>query len=111
LRSFKDGFEGLTPSALRETIEEKKFYDYPRFEEGVTEFLRSAGEMRLHIREVNVEVKEDEAVMVVEAEMRFADREEPSHEERRRAQITFNFTRTPEGWKITEINPRSFFLP
>jgi len=111
LRNFKDGIEGRSPSSLREDIDEKKFYDFPRFEEGVTEFLRSAGEMRLFIREVNVQVQEDRAVMIVEAEMAFGPRDDTSRSQRRKERITFDFQRVPEGWKITEINPRSFFLP
>lgn len=111
LRNFKDGFEGRSPSSLRENIDEKKFYDFPRFEEGVTEFLRSTGELRLFIREVNVQVQDDRAVMMVDAEMLFGPRDDPSQSQRRKERITFDFQRTPDGWKITEINPRPFFLP
>ena len=111
LRDFKDGIEGLSPSSLRENIDEKKFYDFPRFEEGVTNFLRSVGEMRLFTREVNVQVQEDRAVMIIEAEMVFGPRDDTSRSRRRKEHITFDFQRLPEGWKITEINPRSFFLP
>lgn len=111
LRSFKDGFEGLSPSSLRGTVDDKKFYDFPRFEDGVTELLRSVGEMRLFTREVSVEVKEDRAVMIIEAEMVFSSREDPDRRTTRKERVTFDFQRTPEGWKITEINPRTFFLP
>lgn len=111
LRNFKDGFEALSPSTLRDWVLEDKFYDYPRFEEGVTVFLRSVGEMRVFTREVNVQVEGGRAVMLVDAEMVFASRHNPAQTERRRQQITFDFQRTPEGWLITEINPRSFFLP
>lgn len=111
LRNFRDGFEALSPSTLREWVLADKFYDYPRFEEGVTVFLRSVGEMRVYTREVNVQVDGPRAVMIVDAEMFFASRRDPAQSERRRQQITFDFQRTPEGWLITEINPRSFFLP
>lgn len=111
LRSFTDGFEGLSPSTVRDWVYTDKFYDFPRFEEGVTVLLRSVGEMRIFTREVSVEVKDDRAVMIVDAEMTLASRKDPSRTEKRREQITFDFQRTKDGWLITEINPRSFFLP
>lgn len=111
LRNFTDEFEGLSPSSLRDWVLVDQFYDYPRFEEGVTVFLRSVSEMRVFTREVNVQVKGERAVMIVEGEMTFASRQDPSRTETREARITFDFQRTPEGWKITEISPRSFFLP
>lgn len=111
LRSFKDGFEALSPSTLRDWVDRDKFYDYPRFEEGVTVLLRSVSEMRVFTREVNVQVEGDRAVMIVEAEMALASRQDSSQRETRRQRITFDFQRTSEGWLITEINPRSFFLP
>lgn len=111
LRNFIDGLEGLSPSSLRDWIFEDRFYDYPRFEEGVTVLLRSVGEMRVYTREVNVQIEGDRAVMIIDAEMVLSPRQDPSQSERRQTQITFDFQRTPEGWKITEINPRSFFLP
>ena len=111
LRNFKDGFEALSPSSLRDWVLADKFYDYPRFEDGVTVFLRSVGEMRVFTREVSVEVEGDRAVMIIEAEMAFSSRQNPARSERRQERITFDFQRTPDGWKITEINPRSFFLP
>ena len=111
LRNFKDGFEGLSPSSLRDWIFEDQFYDFPRFEEGVTVLLRSVGEMRIYTREVNTQIEGDRAVMIIDAEMVFSSREDPSHSQRRQERITFDFQRTPDGWKITEINPRSFFQP
>src|SRR3990167_7813410 len=53
LRNFTDGFEALSPSTLKEWIDTEKFYDYPRFEEGVTVLLRSVGEMRGFTREAS----------------------------------------------------------
>lgn len=111
LRSFTDGLEGLSPSSLRDWVFEDQFYDFPRFEEGVTVLLRSVGEMRIYAREVNVQIEGDRAVMIVDAEMVLASRDDPGRGQRRQERVTFDFQRTPDGWRITEINPRSFFLP
>ncbi|MFQ5925823.1 MAG: hypothetical protein ACE5MH_00120 [Terriglobia bacterium] len=111
LRRYQTGFESLSVSSVSDGIDAQRFYDYPRFEEGVTVFLQSVGELRLFTREVSVQVEGDRAVMIVDAEMVFARRDTPSPRERRTSQITFDFQRTPRGWKITEIKPRSFFLP
>lgn len=110
LRDYKRSLESLSSSAALKQIDPQLFYDHPRFEENLTVFLRSLGELRLFFREVNVQVEEDRAVMVVDAEMKFARRDTGQKEERRE-QITFDFRRTKTGWKITEINPRAFFLP
>lgn len=111
LRRFKDSLEQQTPARLRDLIDRKKFYDFPRFEDGVTQFLSSVSEMRVFIRESSVEVKDKHAVMVVDAELRFTARSGNSSPVTRRQRITFNFYRTDYAWKITEIKPRSFFLP
>ena len=111
LRGFVNGYEGQSPRSALENVLTDRFYDYPRFEDGVEEFLRSTGELRIFTRQVNVQVKEDRAVMIVDAEMQFSPRSDPSRQQRRSTQITFDFQRTPKGWKITEISPRSFFLP
>lgn len=110
LRDYKRGLETLSPSGALKQIDGQLFYDHPRFEENLTVFLRSLGELRLLLREVNVQVEEDRAVMVVDAEMKFARRDTGQKEERRE-QVTFDFRRTKAGWKITEISPRAFFLP
>lgn len=111
LRDFTNGFEGQMPRSALDTVLTDRFYDYPRFEDGVEQFLRSTSELRIFTRQVNVQLKEDRAVMIVDAEMQFTPRSDPTRQQRRSTQITFDFQRTPKGWKITEINPRSFFLP
>lgn len=111
LRDFTNGYEGQSARSALDSLASDRFYDYPRFEEGVEEFLRSTGELRLFTRQVNVQIQKDKAVMIVDAEMRFSPRGDPAQQQRRATQITFDFQRTPKGWKITEINPRNFFLP
>ena len=110
-RDFTYGIEGLSPSGALSLIDRDRFYDYPRFEEELTIFLRSLGEMRIFIREVDVQMSGDRAIMLVDARMRFAGRLDPSRGEERSSQVTFDFERTEAGWRITEISPRSFFLP
>lgn len=111
LRGFVNGLEGQSPRSALDYLANDRFYDYPRFEEGVEEFLRSTGEMRLFVRQVNVQIQKDKAVMIVDGEMRYSPRSDPSQQQRRATSITFDFQRTAKGWKITEINPRNFFLP
>lgn len=111
LRNFTDGIERQSPSSLRDTVDRDKFFNFPRFEDGVTNFLRSLGEMRIFTRQSDVQIKDDRAVMIIDAEMVIVSRTDPSRRETRRQRITFDFQRTDHGWKITEIKPRSFFLP
>lgn len=111
VRDYKQGLEMLSSTAALKQIDSDRFYDYPRFEENLTSFLRTLGELRLFIREVKIEIKENQALMIVDAEMKFARRDDTGGREERIEQITFYFRRTDAGWKITEISPRSFFLP
>lgn len=111
VRDFKNTLEGQSASSIRRVIDDKTFYDYPRFEDELDRLFRSVGEMRVFVRRVNVQTNSDDrAVAVVEVELEFADRVDPSRRESRRARITFDFQRTPKGWKITEIKPREFFF-
>lgn len=111
IRNFGQTIEQQSPANLRRVVDDKKFYDFPRFEDGITQFLLSVGEMRLFLREVSVELEGDKAVMIIDAEMRYSDRDNVSSNQRRRQQIEFTFHRGERSWKIIEIKPRTFFLP
>ena len=109
LRDFGDGFESKSPRRVTENLDER-FDDFPRFEDLVTQFLEQSGEMRLFLRESSAEVKGDRGVLTVDAEMIFSKKSD-SKEQRRKARVQFDFTRTEKGWKILEISPRGFFTP
>ena len=111
LRNYTNGMEMMSSSAALAMVDRDQFFDYPRFEEELTNFLRSLGEMRLFVREVNTQLEDSSAVMVVDVRMVFTSRQDPSLRGERSSQITFDFQRTDRGWKIIEINPRNFFLP
>lgn len=111
LRMYSNGLEMTSPSAALDMIDRDRFYDYPRFEEELTRFLRSLGEVRVFVRETSVQMEGNRAVMIVDVRMVFASRLDLNQRGERSSQITFDFQRTDRGWKITEINPREFFLP
>ena len=110
-RDYTGSLEALTASGALSVVDRDQFYDYPRFEEELTRFLSELGELRLFIREVDVQMSGDHAIMVVDARMVFADRVDPTQRGERRSQVQFNFRQTDRGWRIVEINPRAFFLP
>jgi hypothetical protein len=109
LRSLQDGFEGKSPRRVTELIDSTIFYDFPRFEDQVTKFLEQSGEMRMYFRESTAEVKGDKATLIVDADMTFSSKTNPSAEQKRRERIQFDFVKTSKGWKIYEISPRTFF--
>jgi hypothetical protein len=111
LRNYTNGMEMMSSSAALAMVDRDRFIDYPRFEEELTNFLRSLGEMRLFVREINTQLGNNSAVMVVDVRMVFTSRQDASLRGERASQITFDFQRTDRGWKIIEINPRNFFLP
>jgi hypothetical protein len=110
LRALSDAVEGNSPRRLRDLTDER-FYDFPRFEDQVTEFLQNNAEMRINFRESTAEVKGDKATLIVDADMTYALKSNASTEQKRRERIQFDFVRTATGWKIYEITPRRFFTP
>lgn len=110
LRAFQDGFESKSPRRITELLDATTFYDFPRFEDLVTQFLDGSAELRMHLRESTSEVKGDKATLIVDAEMIFRDKTNPAADQRRRERVQFDFIRTAKGWKIYEINPRNFFF-
>lgn len=110
LRALSDAVEGNSPRRLRDLMDER-FYDLPRFEDQVTDFLRENAELRMHMRESTAEVKGDKATLIVDADMTYALKSSASVEKKRRERIQFDFVRTATGWKIFEITPRRFFTP
>jgi hypothetical protein len=110
LRALSDAVEGNSPRRLRDLLDER-FYDFPRFEDQVTDFLRNNAELRMNFRESTAEVKGDKATLIVDADMTYALKTSTTQEKKRHERIQFDFVRTSAGWKIYEITPRSFFTP
>ena len=110
LRALSDAVEGNSPNRLRDLLDEN-FYDLPRFEDQVTDFLRDNAELRMNLRESTSEVKGDKATLIVDADMTYALKSSASAEQKRHERIQFDFVRTSTGWKIYEITTRRFFTP
>ncbi len=110
LRALSDTIEGNNPRRLREFTDER-FYDFPRFEDQVTDFLKDNAEMRINFRESTAEVKGDKATLIVDADMTYALKSNATAQQKRHERIQFDFVRTAQGWKIYEITPRRFFTP
>ncbi len=110
LRALSDAVEGNSPRRLRDLMDER-FYDLPRFEDQISDFLRNNAELRMYLRESSAEVKGDKATLIVDADMTFALKSSANVEKKRRERIQFDFVRTATGWKIFEITPRRFFTP
>lgn len=110
LRALSDAVEGNSPRRLRDLLDER-FYDFPRFEDQVTDFLKGNAELRMNLREATAEVKGDKATLIVDADMTYALKSTATVQQKRHERIQFDFVRTATGWKIFEITPRRFFAP
>ncbi|HWQ03439.1 MAG TPA: hypothetical protein VNL38_03070 [Candidatus Nitrosotenuis sp.] len=110
VRSLGDALESGMARRVTELLDER-FYDFPRFEDQVTQFLQDNREIRIYFRESTAEVKGDKATLIVDADMTFATKANPTAEQKRRERIQFDFVRSSAGWKIYEITPRRFFVP
>jgi hypothetical protein len=108
LQDFQDGFEGHSPNRVTAALDER-FYDFPRFEDAVTQFVQQSSEIRLYLREATTEVKGDKAILIVDAEMAFSTKARATQDLKRQQRVQFDFARGSKGWKIIDINPRNFF--
>jgi hypothetical protein len=110
LRDFSDALEARSTRRILEMLA-NEFEDRARFEDSLTEFLRQALEMRVHLRPASMEVQGKQAVVVADAEMIYSRRGAPGAERRRRERLQIAFVLTERGWEIAQLAPRDFFAP
>jgi hypothetical protein len=92
-------------------LDEDTFDDRARFEDQVAALFRQSRELRVLFRESSLEVKAGRASMTVDAEMISTLRGRTRQEVRRKERLQFDLIRTPRGWKVQQVAPRSFFMP
>jgi hypothetical protein len=104
-------------SALRE-IDPTGLDAYAGFEDQLTSLMDATSELRIFFRPSTVQARPGtstdpapRAQAQVDAEMVYTLKSAPTQEKRKSSRLQFDFSKGDAGWRITKIEPRSFFTP
>jgi hypothetical protein len=112
MKEIQFDLEGGSARSFLSRINNAKFDDYPRFEDGVERLMRD-NSLRVNFRSAFTAPPTTEGVAqaAVDATMELVKKDSVAPPSRRNAQVTFDFEWTNRGWKIVNVTPRSFFQP
>lgn len=79
------------------------------FEQQITSFLAHTGIIRVHYNEIDAGMEEGKGVASVEFEMDADQRDDNLPPVRKQASLRLVAEKTPAGWKLIDVQPRSFF--
>ena len=79
------------------------------FEQQITSFLAHTGIIRVHYNEIDTGMEEGKGVASVEFEMDADQRDDNLPPVRKQASLRLVAEKTPAGWKLIDVQPRSFF--
>ena len=112
MKEIQFDLEGGSSRSFLGRINQAKFDDYPRFEDGVERLMRE-NTLRVNFRTAFTAppTTEGAAQSSVDAQMELVKKDSMAPPTRRNSQVTFDFEWTNRGWKIVNITPRSYFQP
>jgi hypothetical protein len=111
LRDLQDGLEGHVEHLLISSFDDNNMDGYLQFEDQIEQFFNKYDAIRIHYRIIQNTVEGAKGVALVEMQMEAENREGRGAPMRRDQQIRFEFDRTKKGWKISDFQPRTFFMP
>jgi hypothetical protein len=79
------------------------------FEQQITSFLAHSGIIRVHYNGIDAGMEEGKGVTSVDFEMDADQRDDNLPPVRKQAHLQLIAEKTPAGWKLTDVQPRSFF--
>ena len=79
------------------------------FEQQITSFLAHTGIIRVHYNGIDAETEEGEGIASVDFEMEAAPRDDDLPPVRKQARLRLVAENTAAGWKLIDVQPRSFF--
>lgn len=83
--------------------------DGPLFEQQITSFLAHTGIIRVHYNGIDAGMDEDRGVASVDFEMDAQPLDESLPPVRKKSHLRLVAERTASGWKLVDVDPRSFF--
>ena len=79
------------------------------FEQQITSFLAHTGIIRVHYNGIDTGIEDGKSVASVDFEMDADQRDDNLPPVRKLARLRLVAENTPSGWKLTDVQPRSFF--
>lgn len=112
LRDLQLALEGGSAPSFLSLLDSAKFDDYPQFQDMVERLMRE-DTIRAYFGPLPASSTpaEGKVQAMVDAEMELSRRDAARPVQRRRRQLLLDFERTPRGWRITNITPRTYFEP
>ncbi len=108
LNQIREGLEGRSPRKMLAAFDLAKMENGPNFKQQIAGLFNRTEAIRVHLNLVEATGEEQQATILVDAEME-AEPRNNSMPARKRARLTLTAEKTAGGWKFTSVEPRTFF--
>jgi hypothetical protein len=86
-----------------------KMTDGPLFQQQITAFFGQTGVIRVHFNLAQAAMEDGKGAATVDMEMEADLRDDGRPPVRKQAQLRFVAEKSPDGWRFTDVRPRTFF--
>ena len=86
-----------------------KMSDAGLFRQQISSFFAQTGSIRVHFNLVEAGTEDGKSVATVDAEMEASFRDDSLTPVRKQTRLHFVAEKSADGWKFTDVEPRSFF--
>lgn len=112
LRDMQLALEGSSANGFLAPFDAERFPDYLRFRDVVHRLMReNSARAAFEVADTAVFPSPEKAQIVLDAEMELSRRDAAGQTRRRTERLKMELQRTPRGWRVTDLSPRSFFEP
>jgi hypothetical protein len=94
---------------MLEVFDLAKMTDGPLFRQQVTAFFGQTGVIRVHFNLAQAAMEDGKGVATVDMEMEADLRDDGRPPVRKQAHLRFVAEKSSDGWKFTDVQPRTFF--
>jgi hypothetical protein len=112
LREMQLALEGSSANGFLAPFDGERFPDYLRFRDVIQRLMReNSARAAFEVADTAVFPSPEKAQIVLDAEMELSRRDAAGQTRRRSERLKMELQRTPRGWRVTNLSPRSFFDP
>ena len=118
IENLRLAFESKMARGVMREIDPAGLSAYGAFEDQISNLMDATTELRVFFRSANVQVRRAEgpdkparAQAVVDAEMVYSLKANPTQQKRKTGQLQMDLVMGELGWRFVKIEPRSFFTP
>ncbi len=117
IEDLRGAFESKMARSVTREMDPNETSAYAGFEEQIQSLMDNTTDLQLFLRPANIQVRPAEqgrpprAQAQVDAEMRYSLKSSSAQQKQKRQQLLMDFVKSPQGWRIARIEPRSFFTP